>query len=181
MTDKLNQPTNQHSQAPDYGEPWHEVVWLNLKEPSKDVRGKEIAARDGEQVAILHHARERLFLHRIIACVNACAGLGNEELKNPLISVGVLRNALQALGREQTAREKPGFEEEFEHELPVEPGFCSISIDAKDMSKHVKAGALYKIVEALAKEWDRGCHFSELGEEAHHLINEIYWMDRKKR
>lgn len=117
---------------------------------------------------------------RIIACVNACAGLGNEELKNPLISVGVLRNALQALGREQKAREKPGLDEEL-MEKPVEPGFCSISIDAKDMSKHVKAGALYKIVEALAKEWDRGCHFSELGEEAHHLINEIYWMDRKKR
>lgn len=165
MTDKT---TNQQPQAPDYGEPWDVGVYLC-----------DIAARDGYQVAQVGWNKDE-YRDRIITCVNACAGLGNEELANPLIRVGVLRNALQALGREQKAREKPGLDEEL-MEKPVEPGFCSISIDSKDMSKHVKAGALYKIVEALAKEWDRGCHFSELGEEAHHLINEIYWMDRKKR
>lgn len=174
MTDKTT--TNHKPQ--DYGEPWEASVYNDEDQEPWDY--DDIRNRDGRFILHVSYDEPTRTRDRIIACVNACAGLSNDELKNPLIRVGVLRNALQALGREQKAREKPGLDEEL-MEKPVEPGFCSISIDAKDMSKHVKAGALYKIVEALAKEWNRGSHFSELGEEAHHLINEIYWMDRKKR
>ncbi len=96
MTDKLTKPTNQQPQAPDYGEPWHEIIWTSLSENGTDSRGQDIAARDGEQVAILHHAREPSFLHRIIACVNACAGIPSEELTPSRIKKGIaLARALE--------------------------------------------------------------------------------------
>lgn len=179
MTDKTT--TNQHSQAPDYGEPWHEIIWTSLSEDGTDSRGQDIAARDGEQVAHVHYARDASFMHRIIACVNACAGLSNEELKNPLIRVGVLRNALQALDREQKAREKPGFEEEIEYEMPVEPGFCSISIDAKNLSKHKNIDILYHIVNKMAEAFEHGEDFSNLGNVAYNAIYQIKLNDKENK
>jgi hypothetical protein len=178
MTDKTT--TNQQPQAPDYGEPW-EVLSDRYDEYGYKDEGDytfNIVRWNGcHEVNI----DDETISHRIATCVNACAGLSNDELKNPLIRVGVLRNALQALGREQKAREKPGFEEEIEYEMPVEPGFCSISIDAKNLSKHKNIDILYNLVNKMAEAFEHGEDFSNLGVVAYNAIYQIKLNDKENK
>lgn len=101
MTDTKKTTTNQQPQAPDYGEPWHEIIWTSLSEDGTDSRGQDIAARDGDQVAHVHYARDASFMHRIIACVNACAGIPNNELTPSRIKKGIaLAKAVETGGPE---------------------------------------------------------------------------------
>ena len=65
MTD---QPTNQQPQAPDYGEPWENGLYPN-----------DIGDRYGHKVAQIGSKKIK-HKDRIIACVNACAGIPNEIL-----------------------------------------------------------------------------------------------------
>lgn len=77
MTDQLNKPTNPQPQAPDYGEPWKVGVYYC-----------DIATRDFNPVAEVGWKKYE-YRDRIIACVNACAGIPNETLTKEYIQEAI--------------------------------------------------------------------------------------------
>lgn len=72
-----NQPTNPQPQAPDYGEPWKVGVYYF-----------DIATRDFSPVAEVGWKKYE-YRDRIIACVNACAGIPSEDLTPSRVKKGI--------------------------------------------------------------------------------------------